>query len=142
VSGVWHGANWTFAIWGMLHALGVMLTRELERSAFYRDRVPATVKRAGVFAYATFAWIFFRATSLGDAMLVIRRIFNGAWSEPGIPALMLLLVGVVWLYQFVAESRFRPVLTAGPVRVTLAVGMLLYLCLCSSGGGAFIYFQF
>ncbi len=44
VSGIWHGANWTFAIWGMLHALGVMLTRELERSAFYRDRVPAAAQ--------------------------------------------------------------------------------------------------
>src|SRR5437868_465316 len=40
VSGIWHGAAWTFAIWGILHALGVMITRELERSAFYRDRVP------------------------------------------------------------------------------------------------------
>jgi D-alanyl-lipoteichoic acid acyltransferase DltB (MBOAT superfamily) len=142
VSGVWHGANWTFAIWGMLHALGVMLTRELERSAFYRDRVPVLVKQAGVFAYVTFAWIFFRAASLSDALLVIERICRGAWSDPGIPALMLLLVGLVWLYQFLYESRLRPVLGAGAVRVTLAAGMVLYLCLCSSSGGTFIYFQF
>jgi D-alanyl-lipoteichoic acid acyltransferase DltB (MBOAT superfamily) len=142
VSGIWHGANWTFAVWGILHALGVMVTRELERSAVYRDRVPTLVKQAGVFAYVTFAWIFFRAASLSDALLVVGRICRGAWSEPGIPALMLSLVGVVWLYQFMAESRFRPVLSAGPVRVTLAVGMVLYLCLCSSSGGAFIYFQF
>ena len=46
ISGIWHGANWTFAIWGMLHAFGVMLTRELERSAFYRERVPALLKQA------------------------------------------------------------------------------------------------
>ena len=38
--GLWHGAAWTFAIWGILHAVGVMITRELERSQFYRDRVP------------------------------------------------------------------------------------------------------
>jgi hypothetical protein len=55
---------------------------------------------------------------------------------------MLSLVGLVWAYQFIYESRLRPVLSTAPVRVALAVGMMLYLCLCSSGGGTFIYFQF
>ena len=45
-----------------------MLTRELERSAFYRDRVPALFKQAWVFVYVCFAWIFFRALSLSDAL--------------------------------------------------------------------------
>jgi alginate O-acetyltransferase complex protein AlgI len=142
VSGIWHGANWTFAIWGVLHALGVMLTRELERSAFYRDRVPAVFKQAWVFAYVCFAWVFFRATSLADALLIIRRVGTAAWGSPQIPALMLLLVATVWLYQFAYESRLRGVLGLGSVHVALAVGMMLYLCLCASGGGTFIYFQF
>jgi D-alanyl-lipoteichoic acid acyltransferase DltB (MBOAT superfamily) len=142
VSGIWHGANWTFAIWGMLHAFGVMLTRELERSAFYRQRVPLALKQAWVFVYVCFTWIFFRAASLADALLIIRRIVGAAWSDPHIPALMLSLVGLVWAYQFIYESRLRPVLSTAPVRVALAVGMMLYLCLCSSGGGTFIYFQF
>src|SRR5579884_3392805 len=38
ISGIWHGSAWTFAIWGALHALGVMLTRELERSRLYREQ--------------------------------------------------------------------------------------------------------
>src|SRR5947207_6413403 len=40
ISGIWHGAAWTFFIWGLLHATGIMITRELERSALYRERVP------------------------------------------------------------------------------------------------------
>jgi D-alanyl-lipoteichoic acid acyltransferase DltB (MBOAT superfamily) len=142
VSGIWHGANWTFAIWGLLHAAGVMLTRELERSAFYRDRVPALFKQAWVFAYVCFAWIFFRAASLSDALLIVRRIAGAAGNGPEIPALMLLLVAMVWLYQFVYESSLRPLLSTTVVRVTLAVAMMFYLCLCSGSGGAFIYFQF
>ena len=142
VSGIWHGANWLFAIWGLIHGLGVIVTRALERSAFYRERVPKPVKQAWVFLYVCFAWIFFRSRSLPDAWMIISRIFGSAWQSPEIPALMLLLVGVVWLYQFIYESHLRPVLSSGAVRVTLAVGMMLYLCLCSSGGGAFIYFQF
>ncbi len=142
ISGVWHGANWTFAIWGLLHGFGVILTRGLERSPFYRDRVPKLLKQAWVFVYVCFAWIFFRATSVSDALLIVDRIFRAAWTNPQVPALMLALVAVVWLYQFACESRLRSVLRLGSVRVALAVGMMLYLCFCSSGGGSFIYFQF
>ncbi len=142
VSGIWHGAAWTFAIWGILHALGVMLTRELERSRVYRERIPAIFKQTWVFAYVCFAWIFFRATSLEDALLIVSRIFSAAWSRPEVPALMVALVGAVWLYQYVYESRLRPLLRLGVVRVALAVCMMLYLGLCSTGGGTFIYFQF
>ncbi len=142
VSGIWHGAAWTFAIWGILHALGVIITRELEGSAFYREHVPKLVKQLGVFVFVCFAWIFFRAETLTDAGLIINKIFTGIWRDPTIPALMILLVATVWLYQLTYESRFRIWLQSSPVRVGLAVCMVVYMCLFSSGGGAFIYFQF
>ena len=142
ISGVWHGAAWTFAIWGLLHALGVMITRELERSAFYRERVPRLLKQLGVFVFVCFAWIFFRAGSLNDAWLIVSRIFTATWNDPHIPALMLVLVGLIWLYQFLYESRFISILRTDFIRVGAAVCMILYLCLFATGGGAFIYFQF
>ena len=142
VSGIWHGASWTFLIWGLLHGLGVMITRELERSAFYRQRVPKLAKQAGVFLFVCFAWIFFRANSLADAGLIIGRIFTAPWTDPQVPALMLLMVGLIWLYAFLYESRWREFLRLSPVRVATAVCMVLYLCVLSSGGGTFIYFQF
>jgi len=49
---------------------------------------------------------------------------------------------LVWLYEFLFESRLRPVLRFGFVRVGIAVCMMLYLFVCASGGGSFIYFQF
>jgi D-alanyl-lipoteichoic acid acyltransferase DltB (MBOAT superfamily) len=142
VSGIWHGAAWTFAVWGVLHAAGVMLTRELERSSFYREKVPTPLKQAWVFLYVCFAWIFFRAGSLSDAGLIVNRIFTAVWTNPYFPALMLGLVAAVWLYEFIYESTLRPVLRFAPVRVGLAVLMLLYLSLCPAGEKAFIYFQF
>ncbi len=142
ISGIWHGAAWTFVIWGLLHAFGVMVTRELERSAFYRDRVPRLVKQLGVFVFVCFAWIFFRAGSMADALLIVQRIFTAGWQDPGIPVLMLAIVALIWLYQWCYESSLRPWLQTGFVRVSAAVGMILYLVFCSSGGGAFIYFQF
>ena len=142
ISGIWHGAAWTFVIWGLLHAFGVMVTRELERSAFYRDRVPRLVKQLGVFVFVCFAWIFFRAGSMADALLIVQRIFTAGWQDPGIPVLMLAIVALIWLYQWCYESSLRPWLQTGFVRVSAAVGMILYLVFCSSGGEAFIYFQF
>jgi D-alanyl-lipoteichoic acid acyltransferase DltB (MBOAT superfamily) len=142
ISGIWHGAAWTFAIWGMLHAFGVMVTRELERSTFYRERVPKLAKQLAVFAFVCFTWIFFRAESLSDAFLISGRISTAAWTNPAVPALMLALVLSIWLYQFMLESPWRVALATGSVRVSLAVLMVLYLCLCSSGAGSFIYFQF
>jgi D-alanyl-lipoteichoic acid acyltransferase DltB (MBOAT superfamily) len=142
ISGIWHGAAWTFVIWGALHGLGVLITRELERSSFYRERVPKLAKQLAVFTFVSFTWIFFRAESLGDAWLIVRRIFTAAWHDPGIPALMVALVAFACLYQFLYESKLRELLKTSLVRVSLAVVMVVYLCLCSSGGGAFIYFQF
>ncbi len=142
ISGIWHGAAWTFAIWGILHALGVMITRELERSQFYRDRVPKLAKQLGVFIFVCFAWIFFRAESLSDALFICGRIFTAAWTDPGIPLLMVALALLVWSYQFCYESSVRPFLRKDFVRVSLAVAMVVYLCICSSGAGTFIYFQF
>jgi alginate O-acetyltransferase complex protein AlgI len=143
ISGIWHGSAWTFAIWGGLHGAGVILTRGLERSAFYRERVPAIFKRTWVFLYVCFAWIFFRAKTLDDALLIAGRIFSfAAGTNPIVPALMLGLVGAVVVYQLLYESRLRGVLRYSPVRVALAVGMILCLDLFATGGKAFIYFQF
>ena len=61
---------------GGLHALGRFLTRELERTGFYRTKVPRLVKQLLVFSFVTFTWIFFRAASLDDALLILTKIFS------------------------------------------------------------------
>jgi alginate O-acetyltransferase complex protein AlgI len=152
ISGIWHGANWTFVIWGALHAVGRVLTRELERTYFYREVVPTFVKQLLVFTFVTFTWIFFRAQDLKDgtsalqaAWLIIRRIFTTAWTNPQFPILMLVLVLAVWAYQFLynAGVKTRAVLEFAPVRVGLVVLMITYLAIVAHPSTkAFIYFQF
>ena len=143
ISGLWHGAHWTFVTWGALHAAGRVVTRELERTRFYRDRVPRCLKQALVFTFVCFCWIFFRATSFTEACLIVKRIFTSGLADPKFPLLMLALILSVWAYQLACASRARRLLELAPVRVGLAVSMLFYVALFgSSGSQAFIYFQF
>jgi alginate O-acetyltransferase complex protein AlgI len=143
ISGVWHGAAWTFLIWGVLHALGRLATRAMELSPFYRQRVPRIVKQCGVFTFVCFTWIFFRAASLGDAWLIITRIFTSGWADPACPMLMLGLVLAVWMYQYFYESKGRWIVEWAPVRVGLAVLMVIYVAVFAAAGAQpFIYFQF
>ena len=145
LSGVWHGAAWTFVIWGALHAIGRVVTRELEEAPFYRDRVPKLAKQLGVFAFVSFAWIFFRAQTLPDAWTIITRIFTASWTDPQFPLLMGVMMLAVWIYQlaFADEARLRNVLALAPVRFGLAAAMLAYIAIIAQRGSqAFIYFQF
>ncbi len=143
ISGLWHGAAWTFVIWGALHAIGRFFTREMEMTSFYQDKVPKLAKQIFVFCFVTFAWIFFRAESIGDAWIIVTRIFTSGFANPNCPVWALILVMVVWLYQFAYESKIRRILELMPVKVGLVILMILYLIVFApSSEQAFIYLQF
>jgi D-alanyl-lipoteichoic acid acyltransferase DltB (MBOAT superfamily) len=144
ISGVWHGPAWGFILWGALHALGRVVTRELERTAFYRDRVPRFVKQIGTFAFVTFAWIFFRGQSWEKSWLILSGIFTSGWADPQFPILMLLMILAAWAYQFLHEGgpKIRALLELTPVRLGLAAAMLVYLMVFAQGAQRFIYQQF
>jgi len=143
ISGLWHGAAWTYVLWGAVHAIGRVLTRELERSSFYRENVPRLLKQILVFVFVGFAWIFFRADSIADAWLIISRIFSSGFANPYCPILALAFVFFAWLYQFAYESRFRGLVELAQVRVGIVGLMVLYLAVFAHPGGqAFIYLQF
>jgi D-alanyl-lipoteichoic acid acyltransferase DltB (MBOAT superfamily) len=143
ISGLWHGAAWTFVIWGFLHALGRFATRELERTSFYRQRVPTFLKQMLVFAFVCFCWIFFKASSLSDALLIVRRIFTAGIGDPRFPVAMLAMCLVIWAYQFLVESRLKWVAEWAPARVAAVGYMVLHLLLVSGGSSQpFVYLQF
>jgi alginate O-acetyltransferase complex protein AlgI len=145
VSGIWHGAAWTFVIWGAVHALGRCLTREAEQTEFYKARIPRLVKQLLVFGFVTFTWIFFRAQTLDDAWLIVSRMVTTGWTDPQFPLLMAILILAVWIYQLAFNSRslLRRLLETAPARVGLAMLMLGYLVIVAQPSTKqFIYFQF
>ncbi len=87
LSGLWHGANWTFIIWGLLHASYFIVAihtksmREIGIRYIGLNRFPKflqCLKIITTFSLVTLAWIFFRANTLPDALYIISHLFHGA----------------------------------------------------------------
>ena len=142
-SGLWHGASWTFVVWGGLNGLGSILSSLFDKAAWY-GRIPRLVKQLLVFHFMTLTWVFFRAATFGDAFSVLKGI--ATWEEgeclfPAIPFAMTLLV---WLYELAWETpRLRAICEARWVRVAVCFAVLVAILLFGKGASAqFIYQQF
>ncbi|WP_017258461.1 MBOAT family O-acyltransferase [Pedobacter arcticus] len=82
VSGLWHGANWTFVIWGALHGFYIIFGSVTEKfrnqvsKRLFLDKIPLLASLT-TFILVGIAWIFFRADNLHIAMYILTNIFNG-----------------------------------------------------------------
>ena len=76
VSGVWHGANWTFIVWGCMHGICQIVEKMLGQQKCNYGWFGKSVKIVITFLLVNFAWIFFRMPTLSDACRVIGRIFD------------------------------------------------------------------
>lgn len=149
LSGLWHGAAWTFVVWGLLH--GLMMTVDiLLRERLPRGRIGRTFMTMATFAAVTLTWIFFRAESLPHAGMLLSRLFS-AWNIPlgiaqiGMTTLdVLQLACVLLLFPLlhrVSEAEKR--VPAVWVTLLMLAVMLSWLMRLESGvTSAFIYFQF
>lgn len=143
VSGFWHGAAWTYIIWGALNGLGRLCTINIDQSDFYVNKIPKIVKQLMVFHFICITWIFFRAASLNDAMTILKRIFSFIGGDPQIPVIMFILVGGIWAYQLLFNSIHSKILEHRFCRVgATVIALILFFVLSTSAQKQFIYFQF
>ena len=149
VSGIWHGANWTFFCWGTLHGMLLCIEKALGVSKQNYSGMRKFCHWAVTFVLVCLAWILFRANNMNDAVTVITGIF----SRPGMPkpeyanfiaiglAMTVLLTKEFcdeyqWKWHFAASSNWL-------VRHIYIVLMIAYIILFGVlGGDQFIYFQF
>ena len=75
-SGFWHGANWTFVLWGILHGALSVLTRHLKKPI---SRIPRVLTWLGTFLFLNVSWIFFRADSIAEGLWMLSRVFSGGF---------------------------------------------------------------
>jgi alginate O-acetyltransferase complex protein AlgI len=163
LGGLWHGAAWTFVVWGLLHGVGVTCHRLWQRSNL---RVPGPLAWAITFLFVMLTWTFFRARSLHDAAAVlgamlglgpasgvskgdwlawwtqIESVTHSASKLPPAISMLLLASGlsVVWLRRNsnAMAAEFRPTVMNG-----LFVTAILPLCVLQiSKSLPFLYFNF
>lgn len=166
VSGIWHGAGWTFVAWGMLHGLAMAAHRAWKRAGL---AMPAILGWFVTFMFINATWVVFRAHTFADALRMLKGMaglsgvmlpaglaeqlgFLKDWGvEFGLPflhiqgnnkmiALITLLLLVVWLGRnsMQLKERFRP-----DMAHALAMGALAWVALMSlTRAHEFLYFQF
>jgi alginate O-acetyltransferase complex protein AlgI len=158
--GLWHGATWTFLIWGLLH--GLYMGIEMLLPPGYRQ-APQT-RRSGIlrglitFVLVDFAWVWFRAGSIGDAWTIISHsfVFDAASLDLAAPVitqshvipLSLLLIGILIAYD-VVDTRIgisnligrSPLLLRWTAYYAAFIPIFLTLN-AQSGTQDFIYFRF
>jgi D-alanyl-lipoteichoic acid acyltransferase DltB (MBOAT superfamily) len=151
LGGLWHGAGWTFVIWGGLHGLYLCIDRARGVRRDLPDGIPALREVPAIlvtFALVCFAWIFFRAFSLAEAVNVIGgfvRVDGApvAWSSV---VLVLTMTVAALAIDLVQRKVVHPLRTVAhrPIRSGALVGAALVLIVVFSGGAPvpFIYFQF
>ena len=76
VSGVWHGANWTFILWGIINGAANVVHKIFSK---WIDRIPKVLRIGITFVFCTFAWSLFRAESVAQAFELWNRLFHGDW---------------------------------------------------------------
>ena len=169
LSGLWHGANWTFIIWGTLNGFFLIfsLASRDVRESFNRaiglvshPRFHAVLSVLITFTLTCIAWVFFRAATLDDAMYVLRaaiarptlhQLVPDAIRAEGISKFevlyCLMLIGGLMTFEWVStrinvvrQFRMQPVWVRWPVYY--ATCMAIWLLGISTEAKAFIYFQF
>jgi alginate O-acetyltransferase complex protein AlgI len=152
LGGLWHGASWTFVVWGGLHGIYLMVERFL-RQHLGKSREPSSnnfVVAMLVYLLVDITWVFFRAQDFGTAWRLIRSMFGfGVDVQATLPTIyivetvitMVLLIGTHW---FMRHKTIEQVVQKTPwwlVGLTWAV-MLFLIIITQGSGSAFIYFQF
>jgi alginate O-acetyltransferase complex protein AlgI len=162
VSGIWHGASWCFVIWGILHGIYLAVSvfykpfqkRIYKRLGLDKSRVQEIWQTLVTFNLVCFAWIFFRATTVSDALYVVVHLFDGvsgvrglfAAHEPNDLIISAASIIVIWLVYMV---RTRSVVGSDFFQAPAWLRWGVYICLSAGilffnmdSNAGFLYFSF
>ena len=158
VSGFWHGANWTFIVWGALNAvyfLPLLLAKKNRAhigtiaEGRYLPNAKEWLLMFTTFTLTVFAWIFFRANNITHAMSYISEIFSSSlFTKPQVfPATILLLIAIFVLIEWLGRESQFAIADLGlkwkrPIRYGFYYVLVITILFFAGKEQQFIYFQF
>ena len=152
ISGIWHGANWTFVVWGILHGVFQIIEKALGLQYSQVKGIVRVGRMTITFLLVNFAWIIFRMPSIADGWNVTAKIFTDLISPLSLSSktdmllsfssiLMVILVDCVT--EFVPQNRLQIVSRHAAVRWSVYIFLLCAILLCGVfDAGQFIYVSF
>ncbi|MGI9039684.1 MAG: MBOAT family O-acyltransferase [Gemmatimonadales bacterium] len=142
LGGLWHGASWTFVVWGGYHGLLLCIYR---RFGSHWDRLPERLQRAGTFLLVVVGWTFFRAVTWTEATELLGTMFAPVAGVLPIGtavlcAMLLLAGGIAHLApnSFQLSHRWSPAAAVGLVGLLVLALVRIY----GADSSPFLYFQF
>lgn len=152
VSGIWHGANWTFIVWGCMHGVFQIVEKALGWQKYEGHNWAVKAIRICItFLLVNFAWVFFRMPSIGEAWGAICKMFTdvGTPNMTGVGTELLFIIAFGLLVLFFKDIRDEffsnkmRFLESKPVRWAIYVGLFcMVLMFGALDGGSFIYVNF
>ena len=142
LGGLWHGAGWTFVVWGGYHGVLLSLYRRFGR---HWDPLPATLRQIAMFLFAVIGWVFFRATSFSMAAGVLAAMFSPTAGVLGGDALLIvpMLLFAAWWAMIGPNVWEMSHDFAWGRRAALAAQLAACLAvIAGSRQSPFLYFQF
>ncbi len=152
ISGLWHGASWTFVVWGALHGLVLLFERIFAKIFKFEIKqewsLLNVVLAIKTFIVTSFIWIFFRAESFSNAKQIIKAILKNV-HLPSVETYILKAIVfsllIILIDVFIYNSRFDKLLNNYKTPYRWAVYAALIFCVMALAGTqkfSFIYFQF
>ena len=159
LSGLWHGANWTFIVWGAINAIYIMpsiifRSNRNNISIVSKGRLLPSLKDSFnillTFSLTTFSWIFFRSTNINYAITFINNLFSSSiFTKPQIDTKLILVIIPLFIIEWFGRDQPHA-LTKLPFYNSLFIRWTFYLILTvfiilyahKGGESQFIYFQF
>ncbi|KAA3645142.1 MAG: MBOAT family protein [Bacteroidetes bacterium] len=150
VSGFWHGANWTFIVWGVLHGIYIVIETMINNPKTFKrsNKLTQAAKISFTFILVCFAWIFFRANNIEEAFEIIKRIlsFKGSIYLGGQSNLIysVITLTILILVEFKQELTKKGTIHRSPYFTFFKylVIVIVIMLLGVFDEGQFIYFQF
>ncbi len=154
LSGLWHGANWTFVLWGFYHALLYIIEYALFRriKVYHKKNWIKVFKILLTFGLVIFGWILFRAKSINDFFILIDNIFSSSLLHPKVsfdrPSLLIIFLSTLVLFAvWIIEIKKDIISYISEKPIWIRWGIYYFASLFLIGFGdwgvkPFIYFQF
>jgi alginate O-acetyltransferase complex protein AlgI len=149
--GIWHGANWTFVIWGVLHGVGVAGSQLLQRRAPAWARPPRWLLILVTFHLVALLWVLFRAEDLATATTVLNGCLGGASFDNAAAFLGAhlfedaLILTFFLIHPWDDGRRVRIMAKTLPPFVVVALMLMAFVLVIAIGAESpaqFIYFEF